>query len=390
MFYSRRLSGALRRRVSERPVVWLSGPRQSGKTTLLKKLFPKEYRYVSFDAPDVRERCMADPRIFLESLGGPAILDEVQSLPELLHYIKESVDLNRRPGRFILTGSQNFRLMAGITETLAGRVGLLNLYPLSLAELGYPRTAPAVWKRLHRGFYPELAAVPRLEAQAWYGDYLQTYLERDVRGVLHVGNLRDFTRFLIACAARSAQILSLSDLARDVGIAVSTAKQWLSVLEASFQVFLLPPYFTNITKRIIKSPKLYMLDTGLLCYLLKLETSEMAIRAAHQGAIFETLVVSEIIKAQANQGRVPELYYWRTNYGAEVDVILRHGENLIPIEIKCHSQPNAGMVKGLSTFRASFPKRTGTAHVISLARESYRLDAATEVIPLHSLDSVLR
>lgn len=385
VFYSRRLSDALRRRASERPVVWLSGPRQSGKTTLLKKLFPKEYRYVSFDAPDVRDRCLADPRIFLESLGGPAILDEIQHLPELLHYIKESVDLHRRPGWFILTGSQNFRLMAGITETLAGRVGLLNLYPLSLAELGYPQTAAAVWKRLHRGFYPELAAVPRLEAQAWYGDYLQTYLERDVRGVLHVGKLRDFTRFLIACAARSGQILSLSDLARDVGIAVSTAKQWLSVLEASFQVFLLPPYFTNVTKRIIKSPKLYMLDTGLLCYLLKLETSEMAMRTAHQGAIFETFVVSEIIKAQANQGFVPELYYWRTNYGAEVDVVLRHGENLIPIEIKCHSQPNLGMIKGLSTFRASFPKRAETAHVISLARESYRLDASTKVLPLRGL-----
>jgi len=388
MLYARRISDALLRRASERPVVWLSGPRQSGKTTLLKKLFLKEYRYVSFDAPDVRDRCLADPRIFLESLSGPAILDEIQYLPELLHYIKESVDSNRRLGRFILTGSQNFRLMAGISETLAGRVGLLNLYPLSFEELGYPKTVSAVWKHLHRGFYPELAAAPRLDSQAWYGDYLQTYLERDVRGVLRVGNLRDFTRFLIACAARSGQILSLSDLARDVGIAVSTAKQWLSVLEASFQVFLLPPYFTNITKRIIKSPKLYMLDTGLLCYLLKLETPEMAMRAAHQGAIFETFVVSEIIKAQANQGRLPELYYWRTNYGAEVDVILRHGEDLIPIEIKCHSQPSLGMLKGLATFRTSFPKQVGTAHVVSLARESYRLDAATEVLPLRKLAEV--
>lgn len=382
MFYSRRLSDVLVRRASERPVVWLSGPRQSGKTTLLKKLFLKKYRYISFDAPDVRERCLADPRTFLESLGGPAILDEIQYLPELLHYIKESVDSNRRPGRFILTGSQNFRLMAGITETLAGRVGLLNLYPLSLAESGCPLTPLAVWKRLHRGSYPELSAAPRLDSQAWYADYLQTYLERDVRGVLRVGNLRDFTRFLIACAARSGQILSLSDLARDVGIAVSTAKQWLSLLEASFQVFLLPPYFTNITKRIIKSPKLYILDTGLLCYLLKLETPEMAMRAAHQGAIFETFVVSDIIKAQANQGCLPELYYWRTNYGAEVDVVLRHGEDLIPIEIKCHSQPSFGMLKGLATFRASFPKQVGTARVISLARESYRLDASTEVLPL--------
>lgn len=390
MFYPRQLSDVLLRRAGERPVIWLSGPRQSGKTTLLKKLFPIKYRYVSFDAPDVRERCMADPRIFLESLGGPAILDEIQYLPELLHYIKESVDSNRRPGRFILTGSQNFRLMAGISETLAGRVGLLNLYPLSLDELGYPKAAPAVWKRLHRGFYPELAAAPRLDSPAWHGDYLQTYLERDVRGVLHVGNLRDFTRFLIACAARSGQILSLSDLARDVGIAVSTAKRWLSVLEASFQIFLLPPYFTNITKRIIKSPKLYMLDTGLLCYLLKLETPEMAMRAAHQGAIFETFVVSEIIKAQANQGRVPELYYWRTNYGAEVDVVLRCGEDLIPVEIKCHSQPSLGMAKGLATFRASFPKRTGMAHVLSLAREPYPLDATAKVLPLRGLPDLMK
>jgi hypothetical protein len=385
MYFPRRLSGALRRRVRERPVAWLSGPRQSGKTTLLRRLFPREYRYVSFDAPDVRERCMADPRIFLESLGNRAILDEIQYLPELLHYIKESVDSNRRPGRFILTGSQNFRLMAGITETLAGRVGLLNLHPLSLSELKCPRDASSVWRKLHRGFYPELSAFPQMDGHAWYGDYLQTYLERDVRGVLKVGSLRDFTRFLIACAARSGQILSLSDLARDVGIAVSTVKQWLSVLEASFQVFLLPPYFANITKRIVKSPKLYMMDTGLLCHLLGLETPEMAMRAAQRGAIFETLVVSEIIKAQANGGRTPELYYWRTNYGAEVDVVLRHGAELLPIEIKSHSQPDMGMVKGLMTFRASFPGKAGKARVVSLARESYPLDASTRVLPLREL-----
>lgn len=228
-----------------------------------------------------------------------------------------------------------------------------------------------------------------MDGRAWYGDYLQTYLERDVRGVLNVGSLRGFTRFLIACAARSAQILNLSDLARDVGVAVSTAKQWMSVLEASFQVFLLPPYFANITKRIVKSPKLYLVDTGLLCHLLGLETPTMAMRAAQRGAIFETLVVSEIIKAQANKGRPPELYYWRTNYGAEVDVVLRRGEELKPIEIKSHSQPDASMVRGLATFRASFQKKAGPACVISLARESYRLDPATEVLPLHDLARAL-
>jgi predicted AAA+ superfamily ATPase len=381
MFYERRVAGILRRRASQRPVVWLSGPRQAGKTTLLKKLFAARRRYVSFDAPDVRERCRDDPRLFLESLGSRAILDEVQYVPELLDYIKESVDRDRAPGRFLLTGSQNFQLMDRVAKALAGRVGLLTLYPLSLEEMGCPAGFPALWKRLHRGFYPELAASPRLDGAAWQGDYLQTYIERDVRGVLRVGSLRDFTRFIIACAARNAQILSLSDLARDVGVAVSTAKQWLSVLEASFQAFLLPPYFTNVTKRIVKSPKLYLLDTGLLCYLLKLETPEVAMRSAHAGAIFESFVVGEILKAQANRGRAPELYYWRTSYGAEVDVVLRRRDGLVPVEVKLHSRPGPAMAGGIAVFRKTFPGLVRDAYMAAPVGEAYPIGASIRVLP---------
>jgi predicted AAA+ superfamily ATPase len=314
------------------PVLAITGPRQSGKTTLARGAFP-DLPYVNLEDPDTRELALADPRRFLARHGAGAILDEVQRAPALLSYLLAVVDASPRMGRFVLTGSQQFGLMDGINQSLAGRVGMLTLLPLAQAELGHP--AVALEERLWRGGYPALYARHRQPEPAhWFAAYLATYVERDVRQLLNVSNLMTFQRFLAMCAARSGQLLNLNSLASDCGISQPTARQWLTVLQASYIVTLVPPYHRNFGKRLVKAPKLYMLDSGLLCHLLRIATpADLQVHAA-RGAVFETWVVAETLKHRYNLGLRADLYFWRDNHGLEVDLVFEHEGRLHGVECK--------------------------------------------------------
>jgi predicted AAA+ superfamily ATPase len=382
-YIKRSLETVLVKAASEFPAVVLTGPRQSGKTTLLKALFGQKRGYVSLEAPDVRAAAMEDPRGFLEMNPPPVIFDEVQYAPDLLPYVKERIDAYRdRAGQYLLTGSQNLLLLEKITESLAGRAAMLRLLPLSRREAqGKPHTplpwepgkthfagskAPYqdMWKDFLRGSYPELVANPGRDISLWHAGYVQTYLERDVRTLRQVGDLSQFQSFLRGLAARTAQLLSLTDLARDLGLAVNTVKAWLSVLEATYQVIVLRPYFANVGKRLVKTPKVYFTDVGTLCYLTGLKDPEHAASGPMGGPIMETAVVSEIVKTLTHRGEDPHVYFWRTSTGTEVDIVIETGAKLIPIEVKLSATPRPAMAASIKTFREDFGNKAMPGYVI--------------------------
>ena len=318
------------------PVLALTGPRQSGKTTLARRTLPDK-PYFTFEDLETRQRFNADPRQFLALLPQGAVLDEVQNSPELFSYLQGVVDERGRMGEFVLTGSQQFGLLDRITQSLAGRVGLIQLLPLSNAELrhaGLQRKTmqEAVWA----GGYPALFDRRRRIGNPgqWLSAYTTTYIERDVRQVLGVVNLSLFRRFVLMCAARSGQLLNLSALAADCGISHTTARSWLTVLEASYVVHLLQPFHQNFGKRLVKMPKLYFLDTGLLCHLLRIDSALTLATHAMRGAVFETWVVSETLKHRWNRGLDADVYFWRDNHGTEVDLLFEQGDKLHAVEIK--------------------------------------------------------
>ena len=332
------------------PSVVVTGARQVGKTSLVRRVFP-DLAYVSLDLPSLAEQAEKSPDAFLGTRKEPLIIDEIQYAPSLPRYLKVKTDENKRPGRFILTGSQNFPLMQGISESLAGRCGILDMLNLSAAEVrGH-------WDRfdenayLLKGGFAELYERPEIDPQYWYASYLGTYLERDVRNILHVGSLRDFDRFLRAVAVRTAQVLSYSELARDVGISPNTAKHWISVLQASGQVFLLEPYHRNLGKRLIKSPKIYLCDTGLALFLMGFETWEAVSRHPVAGAIWETHVVMQVVKHYRASGKRVPLWFWRTIHGAEVDLLVEQGGKFIAIESKFAENPDQDSLKGVTALR---------------------------------------
>ena len=313
------------------PVIAITGPRQSGKTTLARQAF-SHLPYVNLEDPDTRELALGDPRRFFTGLPDGAVLDEVQRAPELMSYLLGIADSAPSMGRWVLTGSQQFGLMDGIGQSLAGRVGLLTLLPLAHAELP---AAASLEGRLWHGGYPALHAQHRSPQPVhWFAGYLATYVERDVRHLLNVGNLLTFQRFVSMCAARSGQLLNLNSLAADCGISQPTARQWLTVLQASHLVALLPPYHRNFGKRLVKTPKLYFLDTGLLCYLMRIASPDDLLHHAMRGAIFETWVVSETLKHRYNRGLTADLYFWRDNHGLEVDLVFERGQQLQAVECK--------------------------------------------------------
>lgn len=383
-FIPRSLEPTLRRAAREFPVVVLTGPRQSGKTTLLQHVFGARYGYVSLEPPDVRAAATTDPRGFLASHASPVILDEIQYAPDLLPYVKEAVDKDRaRVGRFLLTGSQNLGMSAAVTESLAGRAAVLHLLPLSWREIARDperklpwegagrRKRPAsralkgpLWQAFVRGTYPELAAHPRRDAELWHASYVQTYLERDVRSLRQVGDLVEFQRFLRAVAARSAQILDLTDIARELGVAINTAKAWLSVLEATYQVFLLRPYHASVGKRLVKRPKAYMADVGLLCYLTGIRTARQAREGPLAGAIFESAVVAEVMRTLSHRGQEPRVHFWRTSVGAEVDLLVEEAGRLVPIEAKASATPRPRMASGIVAFRHDLGTRATRGFVV--------------------------
>jgi predicted AAA+ superfamily ATPase len=342
------------------PVLTLTGPRQSGKTTLARATFPS-HRYVSLEQLDQRGFAREDPLGFLAQFQGPVIIDEVQHVPDLLSYIQVAVDEDPSPGRFILTGSHNFLLMSRVSQTLAGRCGVLNLMPFSRAELegqkqAEPDTAPALfsnrktrlqlWQTLRTGFYPRIHD-RQIPPEVWLADYIQTYIERDVRSLSNIGDLNAFERFLALCAGRAAQLLSYSGLASDCGISVDTARRWISVLKTSFIVFLLPPHHRNFNKRVVKSPKLYFYDTGLLCQLLGIRETDQIVSHPLRGAIFENYVVAEVAKAYLHHRRTPPLFFWRDRTGHEVDLLIEKATLLYPVEIKSGNTMSPDMLEGL-------------------------------------------
>ncbi len=382
VYIRRTLEPVVRRAAREFPVVVLTGPRQSGKTTLLKHLFGDRCRYVSLEPPDVRAAATEDPRGFLEIHSPPVILDEVQCAPILLPYIKERVDADRRRcGRYLLTGSQNLMVLAAVTESLAGRAAMLRLLPCSWREaVGKPQT-PLPWlagrsvrrpriplaalrEGILRGGYPELVADPRRDLRLWHGSYVQTYLERDVRSLRQVGDLSQVQSFLRVIAARSGQLLHLAEISRELGVALNTVKAWLSILEATYQVTLLRPYRANVRKRLVKTPKVYLNDVGTLCYLAGVRSAEHAMAGPMGGAILETLVLSEIIRALTHAGQEPHVYFWRTGAGSEVDIVVESGDRLIPIEVKLSSTPNRRMAEGIDAFAADVGPRVAKGYVV--------------------------
>jgi len=330
---NRVLGGTIQRSARQFPVVAILGPRQSGKTTLVRDIFPKK-PYVTLEDPDTRAFALSDPRGFLARYGNGAILDEVQRAPDLFSYLQSAVDRTHRPGLFILTGSQNFLLMQHISQSLAGRVRLMTLLPLSLEETrgvrGRTGDPNAV---MFRGFYPALFK-RKIHPLDWYPSYIQTYLERDVRQIKNIEYLAIFQKFLKLCAARTGQLLNLTSLAVECGITHNTARAWIGILEASFLVHLLRPYHGNFNKRVVKTPKLYFYDTGLVCSLLEIEKERQLASHPLRGNLFETMVVSEMIKARLNRGKTNNLYFWRDKTGHEVDVLSVQGERLNAVEVK--------------------------------------------------------
>lgn len=361
------------------PSIAITGPRQSGKSTLLINTL-KGYKYITFDDPLTRERAISDPQFFVDSLGEKTIIDEIQYAPGILSYVKMKIDRNRdKKGMYIFTGSQQFTMIKNLGDSLAGRIALLDLLPFSVAEKKesskLKTTLDYFVNAALFGSYPELAVDPSIDIYSWYGSYIQTYLERDIRSLYHVGNLRDFQRFMQLLAGRCAQVLNLSEFAKDLGVSVPTIKNWLSVLEASRIIYLLPPYYNNLGKRIIKSPKIYFTDIGIVCYLTGIRDETHLLQGPMAGALFENFCVQEALKVFFNQGQTPRIYYLRMGNNLEVDLLIeRSARSLIPVEIKLNKTPSLGMGSAISRFRNLFSAfDIGKGFIISLTEQTVPL-----------------
>jgi hypothetical protein len=363
----RNIEPLFRQLAGQYPIVTLVGPRQSGKTTLARMVFPGK-PYVTLEDPDMRRFAMEDPRSFLATYQEGAVIDEIQRAPELPSYLQSMVDAQPVAGRFILTGSQQFELMTQVSQSLAGRTALLRLLPLTLAERALMRPIQtqdplALPTCLLSGFYPRVHD-QNLQASQAMGDYFATYVERDLRQLAAVQDLRLFERFVRLCAGRTGQLLNLNNLANDAGISQPTARAWLDLLQTSFIVHVLPPWFVNSGKRLIKSPKLYFVDTGLACWLLGLRTPEQVQRDPLWGALFENFVVMEALKDRFNQGENSPLYFYRDSEGNEVDLLMPIGRQLHAIEIKAGATVNPDYFKGLKRFDAHHPGTLRSGRVV--------------------------
>lgn len=344
MWYERDLGTRLRRLAGQFPALVLTGARQTGKTALLRHLFPTA-SFVSLDLPSAAHQADTAGDEFLRTQPEPLIVDEVQYAPGLFRHLKLLIDADRhRMGRFLMTGSQKFQLMKSVSESLAGRCAILELDTLSLAEVRSERgkKSPGPAEFLWRGGYPELHRAPDLDPRDFFTGYVATYLERDVRQSLRIASLRDFERFVRACALRGGQLLNLAELARDVGIAGTTARDWLSVLEASGQIVLLEPWFNNAGKRMIKTPKLYFRDTGLMCFLLGLDSPAGLERSPFLGAVWESFILGQMMRAKQATGTAARLFFWRDAHGVEVDFVVEHEGRLRLIEAKWAANISGG------------------------------------------------
>lgn len=402
MYIRRSLEATIGAASSFFPVLLVNGPRQVGKTTLLRQCASGKRDYVSLDAMDKREQAQNDPALFLERYRAPLLIDEIQYAPQLLPHIKERVDAARQSGMYWLTGSQQFSLMQGVTESLAGRVGILHLQGLSQAEKDEcperepflpspeaiarrartPQDLPELFRRIWLGSYPALWHQGDQMRTLFYESYLQTYLERDVRQILNVNNLHTFSVFMRAIAAQTAQVLSLSSLARDISVSVPTIKSWLSVLESSGIIYLLQPYANNLLSRAIKPPKLYFTDTGLACYLTRWDSPAALEAGAYSGAIFETYVVTELFKSYLHHGKRPALYFYRDKDRREIDILLEQNGELHPMEIKKKSAPTLDDIKAFSRVAKQLGRPFAPGAVLCAADTHRPLTEEISVVPV--------
>ena len=377
----RSMTEELLQSAAEYPVVTILGPRQSGKTTLARMTFP-DRPYFSLEDPDVRMAAEADPRGFLGRIEDGGILDEIQRLPMLLSYLQGMVDKSKKRGRFILTGSHQPQLHEAITQSLAGRTSVLTLWPFSFQELRRYKSTWDPFDLIHRGFYPRLHE-EELEPRRFFNNYLQTYVERDVRALIQLRDLSLFQKFLTLLAGRIGQIVNFASLGNDVGVSGTTIGNWLSVLKSSFVVFELPPYFENVGKRVIKSPKIFFTDVGLAAFLLGIHTAEQAARDPLRGNLYENLIITEVVKGALNKGIRPDVYFFRDSHGHEVDLLIREKGVLTPVEIKSAATFNKDFVKGLEWFDDLGIKSTAPGAVLYNGEQTFEIRGAHVFNPLH-------
>jgi hypothetical protein len=403
-YYTRTLESACLRAADQFPVLLITGPRQVGKTCLLDHLCEPKRTYVTLDDMNLRGLAKSDPALFLQRFAPPVLIDEVQCAPELFPAIKLLVDRNPTPGSVWLTGSQSFPLMKGVSESLAGRVAILNLLGFSARESdqrvsaippfvpngeaiderrtsAVETTLATVYERIWRGGFPALVTGKVSDRDLFYRSYVQTYLQRDVRDLVNVGDLDLFMRFLKAVSARTAQLLNYTDLARDCAISVNTARSWMGVLQASHQVFLLPAWHTNLSKRLYTTPKLHFLDTGLCAYLTEWSSPETLSAGAMAGAILESYVVAEILKSWWHRGKDPSLYHYRDKDGREIDLVIAHDGCLYPVEVKRAATVRDDDVAAFGLLEHRGAKR-GHGAVLSLSMEGIPLNRSVEVLPI--------
>lgn len=350
-YYPRDIERALKEAAGQFRVLALTGMRQTGKSTLLQRLFQKTHRYVSLDNPRDLKLAQEDPELFFEEYKGPVILDEIQYAPQLLPYVKIVVDKSQKRGQFIITGSQQFTMINNMRETLAGRVALFHLLPMAITE-GRIATQNYLFRGLG-GSYPELVVRPVHNPERWFGSYVSTYIEKDVQPFYRLEKISHFRDLLFLLAARSSQALNYQSLSNDLGVSIQAVKLWVSILEASQVIYLLRPYHVNLGSRIIKSPKVYFTDIGLVNYLIGNKYGDALMRGAQAGAIFENFVIQELLKHYFNLGRMPPVYYYRTNNGLEVDIIIEEKAGVVrPCEIKLTKTPNSNMVNSIGRLRS--------------------------------------
>jgi predicted AAA+ superfamily ATPase len=378
MWIKRDSEKLLRRMAEQFPAVLVTGARQAGKTSILRHLFPQA-SYVSLDLPANAEAAKTAPEHLLSQHPEPVIIDEIQYAPSLMRHIKNRIDEKRTPGRYLLTGSQVFALMQGVSESLAGRCAVLNLHTLSMAELMEAGYRAEETSHIFLGGYPELHL--RADADLWFSAYVATYLERDVRNILRVLDLQDFYRFIRACALRTSQVINYSDLARDTGIAPNTARKWIGLLQTSAIVDLVEPYFGNRTKRLIKSPKLYFLDTGLTAFLSGFRSEEELFASSHAGAFWETHVFDQIVKQAASRGNFAPVHFWRTANGPEVDLVIEQaGGKIVAVECKFKEQPDIADASGLRALADAERRRIKETFVVCRTKVAYKLSDGTWVM----------
>jgi predicted AAA+ superfamily ATPase len=366
MYIRREIEADIVRGASGFPVLTITGPRQSGKTTLIKHLFP-EKNYISLENPDNYEIARNDPRGFLNRYLDGVILDEIQRVPELLSYIQGIVDEYNIPGMFILSGSQQFNLLSGITQSLAGRTAIYKLFPFSISELG-SRNESDINKILYKGFYPRIWDMD-LSPGKVYTDYFETYIERDLRQIVNIKDLDKFRKFVRLCAGRVGQLFIASHLANELGVSVHTINSWLSILETSYIIFQLPPFHANINKRLIKAYKLYFYDIGLVSNLLRIQQPDLLENHPLRGAIFENLVIADIVKSRRHKSLMDNFYFYRDSNQNEVDLLIDDLQTLDAVEIKSSETFSTSLLKGLNHFRKVFPKKARRTILCSAAKQ---------------------